>query len=121
MTFAPLKSRFSTSGPPAYAADLNGKFRFAPAPDATYSTKLVYWQTITPLSGGVNWLYTNHPHIYFWATVAELGPWVRGDPATEATVADAQMRLEVLLTEMDVQISNRQFSGTLRRQFAVIG
>ena len=116
-----LKARFSTSGPPAYAADLNGTFRFAPAPDTTYSTKLVYWQTITALASAVNWLYTNHPHIYLWATMAECGPWVRDDAKALATVMEAQAKTEALVSELDMQISNRQFSGTLRRQFSPIG
>lgn len=116
-----LRSRYGVSGAPAYAADVGGSLRFAPVPDATYSLKITYWQTITALASGANWLYTNHPHIYFLATLAQAGPWVEGDPKAMSTVARAQLQLETALTLLDAEVWDRQWSGTLRRQFTPIG
>lgn len=117
-----LKARYGPTGVPRWAAILNGAFRFAPAPDTTYSTKMVYWRTITALSAGVNGFYTNYPHIYLRATLAEAGPWVRGDAAAEATVAEAQARLQEDLDLVNRKSWNDQWGGgTLRRQFSPIG
>lgn len=117
-----LKSRYGTSGVPRYAAVINGNFIFAPAPDTTYATRIVYWRTITALSAGVNWLYTGHPHIYLHATVAQAGPWVRGDMRAEQTVAEFAALLENDLNLLNNEVWDDQWAGgTMRRQFWAIG
>lgn len=116
-----LKGLYGESGVPAYCADVGGSLRFAPVPDTTYSLKITYWQTITALASGANWLYTNHPHIYFFATLAQAGPWVKGDVNAMGVVADAQGQLEDAIAKLDNEVWDRQWGGTLRRQFSPIG
>lgn len=116
-----LRLQYGESGAPKYCADVGGSLRFAPVPDDTYSLKITYWQTITALASGANWLYTNHPHIYLYATLAQAGPWVKGDVNAMAVVADAGMQLENALTMLDAEVWDRQWSGTLRKQFYPIG
>lgn len=116
-----LRGRFGASGAPAYAADIGGSLRFAPVPDTTYSLKITYWQTVTALSVGANWLYTAHPHIYYFGTLAQAGPWVKGDERAMGVVADAQMQLEDAVAKLDLEIWDRLNGGTLRRQFIAIG
>lgn len=112
-----LKIRYGTSGPPKYAAILDGVFRFAPAPSQTYSTKMTYWQGVTALSGGANWLFTNHPHIYMHATLVEAEPWLGRD----ARVATWKAALEEDLEGLHGRVWSEQWSGTMRRQFYPIG
>lgn len=116
-----LRLRYGASGAPRYAAILNGVMRFAPVPDATYSLRMTYWQTLTPLSAGANWLYTAHPHVYLFATLAQAGPWVVGDPNAMAVVAAASAQLEDAVAKLDGEVWDDQWSGTLRRQFPAIG
>lgn len=116
-----LKARYGASGQPAYAAIIAGYFRFAPAPTSTYSSKMTYWQTITALSSGVNWLMTSHPDIYLMATLAQMGPWVQGDPNALATVVEAASALDRLCEALHLETWNTQWSGTMRTQVSAIG
>lgn len=122
---ADVKARLGSTGTPLYAAilDAASTFRFAPAPaaGASIATKMVYWQTITALASGVNWLYTAHPDIYLWATLAQAGPWVRGDVRAEATVEEAKGQLEKAITDLDMETWGRQWGGLMRRSFTPIG
>lgn len=112
-----LKARYGTTGVPRFAAIINGTARFAPAPDTTYSTKLVYWEKLTALSAGVNWLYTSHPDIYLYATLAEAEPYLKNDPR----LLTWKQSLEERLAELDLQNTGQQYAGTLRRQHKVLG
>ncbi len=122
-TLSVMKARYGTAGPPRYAAILgNGAtFRFAPAPTTTYSTKMTYWSSLTALASGANWLYTNHPHIYFLATLAQCGPWVRGDVKASQTVLEAAGQLDGACEDLLWEQTNRQFAGKIRNQFDPIG
>lgn len=117
------KLHYGATGIPRFAAILgNGAtFRFAPAPDTTYSTKMVYWQTITALSAGVNWLYSNHPHIYLYATLAQCGPWVRGDEKATQTVVEAASQLGPACEALHLETWNKQWGGMVRQHFDPIG
>lgn len=115
------KQLYGESGVPKVAAILNGTFRFAPAPSDTFSTKMVYYQTITALSSGVNWLYTQQPQIYLYAALAEAGPWVMDDERAMGVVSLAKQKLEEAIAKMDADVWDNQWSGSLRRQFEPIG
>lgn len=114
-----LKGRYGTSGPPAYAAILNGTFRFAPAPGETYSTKMTYWQGLTALSAGANWLFTGHPDVYMYATMIEAEPWL--DDAGRSRIPGWSAKLEGALENLHQEVWDDQWSGALHRQFDPIG
>lgn len=74
----------STTGQPAYYSIVGGEFRFIPAPDASYSAALSYWQTIPALSDAEpsNWLLTACPDAYLYGTLTHFATWAqdeRGD------------------------------------------
>lgn len=75
-----LKGLYGATGVPRYAAVVDTVFRFAPVANASFATKMTFWQGITALSGGLNWLYSAHPDIYLYATLIELGPYLKTDP-----------------------------------------
>lgn len=111
-----LKSIHGLTGIPAFAAIIDDKFRFAPAPDGTYATKLTYWRTLTALSSGVNWLYTAAPHIYLYATLIETKPWAKAEYDPEWP-----MRLEEAIESFRLETWNKHFSGTMRTRSRAIG
>lgn len=112
-----LKVRYGKTGVPRFAAIIDGAARFAPAPDSTYSTKLVFWEKLTALSAGVNWLYENHPDIYLYGTLVEAEPYLKRDDR----VVVWKSMLEEAIQSLDMQTTANQSGGTLRRQFKAIG
>lgn len=115
-----LKARLGDTGVPAYAAILDTTARFAPAPDGTYSTKMVYWRKLLPLSATqtTNWLLTDHPDIYLYGALIESAPYLKDD----ARVPVWERRYEQALEELHEETQDRQFGGgSSRRHFTPIG
>ena len=69
------------AGVPAYAAVVQGRARFAPSPDGTYTTRISYWETLTDLSdtNTTNWVVSSQPDIYIYAALIESAPFLRED------------------------------------------
>ena len=72
-----LKRTNGTTGVPRYAAVVDGRARFAPAPDGSYSTKMTYWRAITPLSATntTNFLLLARPDIYKYGAALYAAPF----------------------------------------------
>ena len=74
----------AASGTPKYFAVVGSNFQFGPVPDATYSSTLVYYTSLTTVSTGgsaVNWLLTSHPDLYLYGTLLEGAGYLH-DPQT---------------------------------------
>lgn len=114
-----LKLRCGASGVPAYAAITDGKARFAPAPDGTYSTKMTYWRSLTPLSTSntTNWLLLTRPDIYKYGAARFSAPMLRDDTRLAVWDAIYQRALE----QLSDATQREQYGGSLRRQFTPIG
>jgi hypothetical protein len=112
-----LKARYGATGVPLYAAIVDSKFRFAPVPDATYSTKITYWQGLTALSGGANWLHSAHPDIYLYATLVEAAVWMKDGEMKAAMQAELEKRLE----ELHLSTWEFHYSGTMVRPITPFG
>ncbi|MGE0652252.1 MAG: hypothetical protein AB7P12_10945, partial [Alphaproteobacteria bacterium] len=59
------------SGRPRWYCILGGELRLAPVPDGNYTAEMTFWKRFDPLSLAepTNWLLTNAPDIYLYATL----------------------------------------------------
>lgn len=114
-----MRGLWGDSGIPRYAAVVEGDLHLAPVPDSAYSLKLSYWQGITALSDAAptNWLLTAHPDVYLYASLVETAPYLKDD----SRVVTWEQQLEQRLEGMRLDAWNRQWSGTMRRQFEPFG
>jgi len=115
-----LKAAYGDRGVPEFAAITNGIVRFAPEPDATYSTKMTYWQTLSSLSNSNtdNWLLSTRPDIYLYGALVEAWEYLR-DPEQADRCA---MKLEGLVETHHLAAVDAQFGGTIGgRQYTPIG
>ena len=115
-----LKARCGAgTGRPTHAAVVDDTLLYAPAPDATYAARLIYWRTIEALSASntSNWLLEQHPDVYFWGTLAESAPYLKDDRRAQLWEA----KREAAMNEIHVDTWNEQYGGTLERQFDPIG
>jgi hypothetical protein len=114
-----LKLRHGITGPPAYAAIVDGRARFAPVPDATYPTQMTYWRKLTPLSASstTNWLLLDSPDIYKYGAAMFAAPYLQEDPR----LAVWERLYETALNELDHAAQRARFGGALRRNVTPIG
>lgn len=71
----------ATTGKPAYYAMAAEQLRFFPAPDATYTVRLLYYRSLAPLSDAnpSNWLLERYPSAYLYGAAAQSAPLLRED------------------------------------------
>lgn len=114
-----LKLRVGETGAPRYVALLDGKARFAPAPDQTYTTEMTYWRTFERLGSGrlTNWLLQEAPHVYLYASLIQATPYLKDDerlPVWEA-------KLEAALEKLHLATWDQHVGGTMRERHRVFG
>jgi hypothetical protein len=69
------------------ANDGTMSFRFAPAPDGTYTAVVTYYAKLLGLNGTTqttNWLLTNHPDVYLYGVLTEAAIFLIDDPRIPA-------------------------------------
>lgn len=73
---------FSAGGQPRFYSVVGEEFQFTPAPDASYSLQLTYWERIASLSDSntSNWLLTDHPDAYLYGSLVQAAPYLMDDP-----------------------------------------
>jgi hypothetical protein len=76
----------TTANPKNYTMEA-GSIRLGPAPSAGLTMKILYYQKIGPLSGGVNWLLTNHPDVYLFGSLLHGGVFAHDDGQLQKVIA----------------------------------
>lgn len=71
----------NSSGQPVVFTVIGANAELAPIPDAVYSLELTYRQRIPALSvsNTTNWLLTNWPDAYLWASLLAATPFIMND------------------------------------------
>lgn len=80
-------------------------------PTRQYPTELTYWETLTSLLAGTNWLVEDYPSIYLYATLLQAAPYLRDDPRLGTWGAI----LNGLLDNLDIRVDDEQFGANLQR------
>jgi hypothetical protein len=72
---------YSTGGQPMFYTMVGGQFQVLPSPDGTYTGELTYYGKIPALSDAAptNWLLTEAPDIYLYATLVQSAPYLKED------------------------------------------
>lgn len=74
-----------TSGPKAFTVE-GENFVFGPAPDTTYTGKLLYWQKFTALAldADTNWLLTNARGLLLYGSLIEAAALMPNEPRVQS-------------------------------------
>lgn len=74
------RARLRTAGTPRFFSVMGRNFEFAPVPSAVTSIEVTYYQKIPPLAtNATNWLLTNNPEIYLYASLVHAAPFLMDD------------------------------------------
>jgi len=105
------------TGTPKFYTIEGTNISFAPAPDSTYTGKLLYWQRWAALSDAsdTNWLLTNHAGAYLYAALLESGPYI-GDDGRALTWATM---LDDLVDELHLENQQKKYPSDIRTQHDV--
>ena len=114
-----LKGSYGATGVPQFAALVDKVARFAPVPDASYDTQMVYWRTIVSLSATntTNWLLLAAPDIYIYGALVESAPYLKDD----SRLALWQNLLEQRIEALHLATVDAQFGGSIQRTYTPIG
>jgi hypothetical protein len=86
-----------TGNPNVYTIE-GTSLKIVPTGDTT-GIRLVYWQEIPPLSGIVNWLYSDNPDCYLFGSLAESGDFTSNDNQLQKWIA----RRDAIFQEINTQ------------------
>lgn len=110
-----LDSRYPSSytGKPAVYTLEGNQILFGPTPDIGYTAGVFYYSKFAAFSADsdTNWLLTNHPSIYLFASLAEAEPWMMNDNRAGMWEAKYNKEMNDLQTADDAAM----FSGTALR------
>ena len=74
------RARLRSSGVPRFFAVIGRNFEFAPVPATTTSLDVTFYQKIPALSANsTNWLLTNYPDLYLYASLLHASPFLMDD------------------------------------------
>lgn len=100
------------AGRPRDVAVRGAALRLWPTPDDVYTLNWSFYRRFELTDASpMNWLLTNHPSIYLWASLAEAEPFVVNDPRAVTWEAKYQADAEKLRVSDD----RARFGGTPMR------
>lgn len=105
------RRRGGTARVPKAAAFIGSVIRFAPPPDALYTFRMTYWETITRLvnPSDTNWLLDDHSDVYLYGSLVHSAPYLRDD----TRVASWRQEYDRALEELWQHVERQQYSGVL--------
>jgi hypothetical protein len=78
LTYSPPSEINTETGIPKRYSISGDSLYFLPYSTA-YSYTITYYKAFDALSAGVNWLITNAPDVYLYATLLEAAPYIKDD------------------------------------------
>jgi len=75
---------YSAANQPMFYTTIGQQFEVLPQPDGSYEAELLYYAKIPSLSDAAptNWLLTESPDIYLYATLIQSAPYLKEDERT---------------------------------------
>lgn len=107
LAYKPPSMIGADTGTPGFYTIIGDNIVFDPSGSYTYS--LSYWKKFDALSAGVNWLITNAPDVYLYATLLEAAPYIKND----ARIPVWESRLETALADLIRADKHSRYGSTL--------
>ena len=76
--------KYNSGNQPMFYTTIGQQFEVLPQPAGSYEAELLYYANIPSLSDGAptNWLLTESPDIYLYATLIQSAPYLKEDERT---------------------------------------
>jgi hypothetical protein len=103
---AETRANYSTTGRPIACALIGGALVVAPAPDATYTLELQYFEKLVPLStsAATNSVLAESPDLYLYGALLHSAPYLSHDERIETW----ETRFEKALAQLEAAARARR-------------
>lgn len=95
------------TGRPGFYTVEGDNFVFGPAPDATYTGRLLYWKRLAALSSATNSLFTRQPDLWLYGALSHAGTFVRD----AERAAEFQGRFQSALARAEMSNERERWSA----------
>lgn len=113
-----LRAQYQYSTTPVYYTIVGETIEVVPNPGDDQTIELVYYRKIPALSSGSNWLFRDHPDIYFYGALQHSAPYLKDDQRLQVWSTITSNLIEQINLESD----KAEHSGaTLRVRTSVLG
>ena len=109
---ASLKYTAGNTGPPKFFTIESGIIRVLPTP--TTGVQFTYYQKISPLVSGTNWLIEGHPDVYLFGALLHGGVFGHDDPQLSKVIAGYNAAVNGLKRSSD----STRFGGGALQMYA---
>lgn len=111
---------WSAAGRPRAYAVVGDAFRFAPAPDGSYTGLLTYYVKVPALSDAAssNWLLEKHPDVYFYGALLQAAPYLRDN---DGRLASWSAFYEAAINDIITQAERDRFGARPARRMRSFG
>ena len=102
----------NTTDAPVYFSHNGTDIELFPTPSTSYTGEITYYAKVTALSadGDTNWLLTNNPDVYLYASLIHSAPYLREDPR----IAVWAGLLAQAMSEIEDETAAARFGSPLR-------
>jgi len=102
-----------STGTPTVYTIIGTEFQFKPVPDTSYTVEIAYFARFAAMSADndTNWLLTNEPDTYVYASLIAAAPYLDEDPRLQTWAA---LYSEIVKTLNDQDKKARYSGATLR-------
>lgn len=108
---------YSANGQPLFFSVVGTQLQVLPYPDTSYGLSVLYYAKIPALSDSntTNWLLTEAPDLYLYATLIQSAPYLKEDEriGTWATLYD-QIAAELRIADDNARVGNSKLMPRIR-------
>lgn len=109
--------KYSAANQPMFYTTIGQQFEVLPQPDGSYEAELLYYAKLPSLSEAAptNWLLTESPDIYLYATLIQSAPYLKEDERTPVwTAMYDRLVNDMLLADERARIGSSKLKARIR-------
>lgn len=109
--------KYSSSGQPMFFSVVGTQLQVLPSPDSSYDASLLYYAKIPSLSDSAttNWLLTESPDVYLYATLIQSAPYLKEDERLGTWAGIYQTLIsDMKIADANARVGNSKVAARVR-------
>jgi hypothetical protein len=110
-------ANYGQAGPPIGYTIIGNQIELVPPPNADIDLTMVYYQRISPLSAGANWLIVKSPDLYLYSALLQAEPYLKNDERIATWAQIRQALMESIRAESEASLRPRSGMIAMAKAF----